>query len=87
MQIRVQICEGIFHGLRTRIYVGNSYEFVQIRMNFLHKKLVMLRMACTAETNISYPLKVNSFMAVFSIFHADAVNPVFSMHGYYNLGL
>ena len=25
----------------------NSCEFVQIRMNFLHEKLVMLQMACT----------------------------------------
>ena len=25
----------------------NSHEFVRIRMDFLHEKLVMLRMACT----------------------------------------
>ena len=29
----------------------NSREFARIQMNFLHKKLVMLRMACTVLMN------------------------------------
>ena len=28
----------------------SKYEFARIRMNFLHEKLVMLRMACTVNT-------------------------------------
>ena len=34
------------HEFKYEIHM-NSREFVQIRMNFLHEKLVMLRMACT----------------------------------------
>ena len=40
----------------------NSREFVRIRINFLHEKLVMLRMACTAY--------------IFGIFIERAINHV-----------
>ena len=35
----------------------NSSKFVQIRMNFLHEKLVMLRMACTVHVKSKFLLK------------------------------
>ena len=42
----------------------------------------MLRMACT----VTYPLKVNS-LAIFSIFHANAVSLVFPRQGHWGLCL
>ena len=37
-----------------------SSKFVRIRMIFLHEKLVMLRMACTVQTDIYTDIYVNT---------------------------
>ena len=42
--------------------VRNSYEFARIRVNFLHEKLVMLRMACTVYQDTS-----RIFIAIYHI--------------------